>query len=262
MLSAEGVTFPVARTVAPLAKPALASMMTGLYPPQHGVRDEGDRLVDAAVTLAESAREAGFDTVAIVPGESRAREAGLDQGFALWTRPESLDGAQWLRERDGSRPFFLWVHLPGPVGPADATLGTLLDVLQERGEIRDTLILVVGTRGRSNGEHGESGSGTFVYEPTLRVPLFIRHPHYAGKKVDRGVASVVDVHPTLVRALGLTSAPGESAAGEDLLRPRDDGRGVYFESYRGYLRFGWGPLAGWVDARAKYVHLRTRRRSC
>jgi len=31
-------------------------------------------------------------------------------------------------------------------------------------------------------------------------------------------------------------------------------RGAYFESYYGYLEFGWHPLAGWIDARGKYVH--------
>ena len=31
-------------------------------------------------------------------------------------------------------------------------------------------------------------------------------------------------------------------------------RGVYMESYTGYLNFGWSPLAGWVDQRGKYLH--------
>ncbi|NOT30171.1 MAG: tetratricopeptide repeat protein [Planctomycetes bacterium] len=30
--------------------------------------------------------------------------------------------------------------------------------------------------------------------------------------------------------------------------------GVYFESYFGTKSFGWSPLAGWTDGRAKYVH--------
>jgi hypothetical protein len=253
------VTFPRARTVAPLTLPALASMMTGLYPPQHGVRDDdASALVPAAVTLAESARAAGFDTVAVVPAEVRALDAALDQGFALWSRPESLDAASWLRERDRARPFFLWVHLPGPLARADAGLGELVAALGETGQLDDTLIVLAGTHGESNGEHGEEGHGHFVYEATLRVPLIVRlsGARRAGE-VDEGVVSVVDVHPTLARALGLDVPVRRGDPARDLLRPRADDRGVYFESYRGYLHFGWSPLAGWVDAKAKYIHSST-----
>jgi tetratricopeptide (TPR) repeat protein len=31
-------------------------------------------------------------------------------------------------------------------------------------------------------------------------------------------------------------------------------RGVYFESYHGYLSYGWSPLAGWADRQGKYIH--------
>src|SRR6185436_4248185 len=31
-------------------------------------------------------------------------------------------------------------------------------------------------------------------------------------------------------------------------------RGVYFESFSGWARFGWSPIAGWCDANGKYIH--------
>src|SRR5262245_36502445 len=41
-IAAEGVRFDRAYTVTPLTIPAHSSIHTGLYPPRHGVRDNGD----------------------------------------------------------------------------------------------------------------------------------------------------------------------------------------------------------------------------
>jgi hypothetical protein len=72
----------------------------------------------------------------------------------------------------------------------------------------------------------------------------------AGARSD-AVVSVVDVFPTLVRALGL--GPTGDVDGQDLLAPPEE-RAVYFESYFGVASFGWSQLAGVADAHGKYVH--------
>ena len=57
-LARESLVFENAHTVAPLTLPAHASLLTGLYPPRHGIRDNGHRpLPSSARTLAEVARE-------------------------------------------------------------------------------------------------------------------------------------------------------------------------------------------------------------
>jgi tetratricopeptide (TPR) repeat protein len=67
------------------------------------------------------------------------------------------------------------------------------------------------------------------------------------------LASLVDVAPTILGRLGLDAPPGID--GVDLFSPgAAQARGVYFESYAGYLNYGWSPLSGWVDAAAKYLH--------
>ena len=66
------------------------------------------------------------------------------------------------------------------------------------------------------------------------------------------VASLVDLYPTLLAALDVPAPPGLD--GVDLFAPDVPlDRGVYLESYSGYLNHGWSPLAGWVDARGKYL---------
>jgi len=291
-LAREGTTFAAARTVCPLTLPAHSSMLSGLYPPRHGVRTNGlFRLPDSAETLAELAEAAGFDTAAFVAAPVLDRVFGLDQGFATWDQPVRdladpneygarpaeevvAEAERWLRERSHDRPFLLWVHLfdahrpwrapprfvqqargnpyLAEVAHADAAVGELVALLDRLRLLERTAIVVAGDHGEGNGDHGERAHGHFLYESTLRVPLVVRVPGRRAGETDRGAASVADVLPTLADALGL--APPEGIDGRSLLAPIPEGRGVYFESYDGFLFYGWSPMAGWADERAKYIH--------
>jgi choline-sulfatase len=114
--------------------------MTGLYPPAHGVRDNGNyALGPDAVTLAERLGAAGYRTAAFVSAAVLTRRYGLDQGFGvydddLWSedepplfmireRPASRTADRALAWLDGWRksarrePFFLWVHFFDPHQP-------------------------------------------------------------------------------------------------------------------------------------------------
>lgn len=81
----EGLRF--ARVHSPRAKttPAVASLFTGLYPPQHGVRDLTVPLDDAHPTLAGRLADAGWATGAIVGNFVLVkRRSALDRGFDVW----------------------------------------------------------------------------------------------------------------------------------------------------------------------------------
>ena len=135
-LASEGILFEQAYTVAPLTLPAHASMLTGLAPPRHGVRDNGiAALPSSAVTLAERARAAGFRTAAFLGSVVLDAGFGLEQGFERYEAPaRSFYGgsmgyaersaadvaklaALWLAEQDPEQPFFLWAHLWDPHAP-------------------------------------------------------------------------------------------------------------------------------------------------
>ncbi len=292
-LAAEAERFTWARTVTPVTLPAHASMLTGLYPPRHTVRDNGlTPLPQSAVTLAELARDAGRETAAFVSAVVLDRAFGLDQGFDVWNQPARpqrsttvayaergadevvREVGRWLRERDPSRPYFLWVHLFDPhrpyepaepfasrfpqspylgeVAEMDHWIGELWSQLEAHGDT--PFLAVVADHGEALGQHGEDTHSVFCYDSTLRVPFFLRHPdgERAGT-VREELVSVVDVFPTLLRALDLAVPP--RIDGRDLIdAPPDPDRGVYFESFYGYLHYGWSPLAGWVDRGGKYVH--------
>jgi choline-sulfatase len=135
-LAAEGVVFEDARAVTPLTLPSHASILTGLVPPRHSVRRNGEtRLPFRARTLAEYAREAGLRTAAFVAAVVLAPEFGLDQGFERYDAPATPDsveahlaasrtadeiaerGLAWLDERDADESFLLWLHFYDPHFP-------------------------------------------------------------------------------------------------------------------------------------------------
>ncbi|MBI5435111.1 MAG: sulfatase-like hydrolase/transferase [Planctomycetes bacterium] len=313
-LASESRLFERARSVAPLTAPAHASMLTGLIPPRHGVRDNGiARLPSDARTLAERARDAGLDTAAFVSALVLDRRFGLDQGFDVYDQPEppkaqlsshyverdaraTLAAAtRWLAERDDERRFFVWIHLfdahvpyrppdeclalaggdpyRGELAYVDRELGAFLAGARERGELDRSLLIVVGDHGESLGEHGEATHSAFCYDATLAVPLLVRDPHgFGAGERSRAIVSVVDVFPTALAALGLAAPEGFGALGAsgaprasdttgseathdglDLRGSVPADRGVYCESYSGYLNYGWSPLAGVADADAKFL---------
>jgi arylsulfatase A-like enzyme len=291
-LAAESLAFDNARTTAPLTLPSHASMLTGLWPPRHGVRDNAlTSLPDGATTLAERLADAGYATAGFLAAAVLGPEGGLDQGFDTYEAPSAGTGAgvyverpahavtraaeRWLAERESREPYFLWAHYFDPHAPLEApaafvkraggrpylgevalmddAIGKLLAAVRANGDWSNTLVIVVADHGEDLGDHGELSHGAFVYDSTMSVPLLLRLPsgERAGERSD-ATASVADVFPTVLDALGL--APGADVDGVSLLGAGPDAdRGVYFESYYGWLYFQWSPVVGWADRHGKTV---------
>ena len=141
-VAARGARFLAARTTVPLTLPAHVSLMTGAFPPAHGIRLNGVQRFDGSrPTLARIFSDAGRETAAVVGAFVLDRQFGLGNGFATYDdqiprspdaplrleaeRPASavVDRAiAWYTSRGArsgaaGRPFFLWVHLYDPHAP-------------------------------------------------------------------------------------------------------------------------------------------------
>ncbi|MEZ5313705.1 MAG: sulfatase [Thermoanaerobaculia bacterium] len=142
-LAARGATFLHAASVTPLTLPAHSTMVTGLLPAAHGVRDNGGyRLADERRTLAEVFADAGFRTGGFVSAYVLDHKWGIAQGFERYfddfdlekirtlsmgeiQRPgnETVDEAtRWIDSVSGPEGgrFFAWVHLYDPHSPHEA----------------------------------------------------------------------------------------------------------------------------------------------
>ena len=133
-LARQGALFERAFATTPVTLPSHASMFTGLYPPAHGVRQNGlHRLPADLPTLAGLLRDAGFRTGAFVSSAVLDRRFGLARGFEHYDddmaggtprspgfHPErsagrTVDAARdWLDRLEAGERFFQWVHLFDP----------------------------------------------------------------------------------------------------------------------------------------------------
>jgi choline-sulfatase len=137
-IARQGVLFENAVAQAPITAPSHASMMTGLYPNVHKVRNTGGFVLPpSASTLARTLQEQGWDTAAFIGSSVLKKRFGLNQGFAVYDdempthasgsaqeeperrAEEVVDRAvKWLDAQSG-KPFFLWVHVYDPHIPYD-----------------------------------------------------------------------------------------------------------------------------------------------
>ena len=135
-LAREGVRFARAWSTVPLTLPSHASILTGLLPPRHGLRNNGvGSLPEDIPTLATHLRGAGLRTGAFIGAFVLDRRWGLSRGFDTYDDEISLEARSkagldaerpgrevvdhavaWL-DQQSNRPFFAWVHLYDPHAP-------------------------------------------------------------------------------------------------------------------------------------------------
>lgn len=215
-LAGAGVVMLDATVQVPQTRPSHASLLTGLLPYEHGLRDNfSPPLGTQHATLASVLSSAGYETAAFIGALPLTASSGLDRGFDHFDDPfggpsrageasserrgESVVTAAlgWLAaERDA--PFFAWVHLYDPHAPydplppyreryasepydgevaySDAQIGRLVGYLDARGWSDSTIVVVTSDHGEGLGEHGEEEHLLFVYDSTLRVPMILRWP--------------------------------------------------------------------------------------
>jgi len=137
-MAAEGILFERAYTPVPLTLPSHATILTGLLPPEHGLRINAVKSLDSGIpTLAEHFDQHGYRTSAFIASYVLNSRFGLNRGFGYYnddvTNGEkgehgvhqlrsarqivnaSLD---WLNsEGTSSDPFFCWVHIVDPHMP-------------------------------------------------------------------------------------------------------------------------------------------------
>lgn len=136
-LASEGVRFTSAASTVPFTLPAHSSIMTGTYPPFHGVRENvGYFLDDSLPTIAGQLSEGGWTTGGFVSAFVLDSRWGIGRGFDKYLDdfdPEDTGKGNLASvQREGSEtiaaavewldshprePFFLWLHLYDPHDP-------------------------------------------------------------------------------------------------------------------------------------------------
>lgn len=287
-LAARGTRFDRAYAVQPLTIPGHASIFTGLYPFHHGIRSNGDAVLDDRFdTLAERLKAAGYQTGASVAAFVTTRQWGFAQGFDAYfdnlktpgeaqsggwhqERPADRvvdDALAWLGQAQADQPVFLWVHLYDPHLPYEppAEYHERWQSDGYRGELAfvddqlERLAAGVSQAGREPlwvvvGDHGE-GLGEHR-EMTHGLYAYDATQHVpwimAGPGVPQAVVSdpvsIVDVSPTVLKLLDRPDPEGLDG------RPQPGpARPIYTEAYQLTVRFQYAPHVAVVDGSTKLI---------
>jgi choline-sulfatase len=291
-LAARGTRFVRCDTAAPITLVSHSTLLTGLFPPRHGVRDNGTFVLPAKVeTVAERLAAAGYDTAAVVSAVVLARRQGLDQGFRIYDDDlgTGYSTGTVVSERPAERttaaavaalgtlkpPFFLWVHYFDPheeyrpptkfadaaKGPNRLYDGEIAYMDEQIGELLKKLppgtdVLAVGDHGEMLGEHGELTHGLLLYQGVRRVPLILAGPGVPAGQVENALVRTADVTPTLLSLAGLPTPKGLDGASL-LPLPGTPGHGgsrrSYSESFLPFFAYKWYPLRSLATDRNLYI---------
>jgi tetratricopeptide (TPR) repeat protein len=238
-------------------------MMTGLYPVDHGIRENGRRVGGELEVLAARLKGLGYGTAAFVSGFPLARQFGLARGFDKYddsfvahaeerSAAATTDAAIEYLEQEQAADF-LWVHYFDPHAPyeppepylsrypdnpysgelafMDGEVGRLLSAFETRFAGQPRKILVVGDHGEGLGDHGEALHGNLLYQGTMRVPLIVAGDHITPGVVDRAV-SVRQVFDTVLEWAGIRRE-------RSLLGTNREP--VLAEALKPYLQYSWQP---------------------
>lgn len=120
------------------------------------------------------------------------------------------------------------------VAYADQRIGKILELLEQRNLLENTIVIVGADHGEEFGEHGGKFHGRKLHRELLHVPLIVWHPHLPAQTVPEFV-ELVDIAPFLSEALDLGATP-EEFDGQSLLSAVNNQRdpalpGAYSQNY-------------------------------
>lgn len=138
-LARGGVVFERVRSTSSWTAPGTASLVTSLYPVQHGVHKglmavqmlqrvdphvTVNRIPYDVVTAAEALKEAGYSTWGLSDNLNIGFEEGFNQGFDQFRTSNDAGAAtvnarlrKWAPELHAAAPYFLYVHYMDPHRP-------------------------------------------------------------------------------------------------------------------------------------------------
>jgi arylsulfatase A-like enzyme len=255
-----GMVYRNAYSVSGWTMPSIATILTGLYPRQHGMVSWKSVLSESLTTMAEVLHDRGYDTGAFVSHLVFRKERGLAAGFDTYDatvldvgHPHKVSTAYELTKRaiafieQAHEPYFVWIHYFDPhfdylvhehfrsfgtrpvdrydqeVAAVDREIDRLIRAIHARGEIDNTAIIFTSDHGEEFGERGGRYHRT-LYDEILRVPLLVRAPGHPVGEDDRPVEQI-DLLPTVYGLLGMAA---DELPGHDLLSPRYEGERVIY----------------------------------
>jgi hypothetical protein len=126
-LAKEGILFKNMLAQSSWTEPATASILTGLYPKNHGAKS-GKDLLKEKVLLSEILQENGYTTAAFLANSAAGEVFGFNQGYDLFIEDSDFP-ADWVNQKvvphirnlKNTSKNFIYVHYIDPHAPYNAS---------------------------------------------------------------------------------------------------------------------------------------------
>lgn len=290
--AARSILFERCQSAVPITLPSHTTMLTGMYPIRHSVRDNGTFAVPEGLpTLATILRAEGYTTMAAIGAFPLTSRFGLDRGFDVYDDElqSGEDGvlALFFDERKADRvtaravelldagadgPFFLFVHYFDPHHPWNPPSQYLRQhpELPYDAEISfvDTwigrLLDEIDSRGLRDdtiviltADHGEGLDHNREYTHSFLLYNGTLHVplmvSIPGREPGR-IHRFVSLTDIMPTVLDLLDIDIEhDIDGRSLIGPADDDRLIYMESLAGRLERGWNDMRAVLSHRHKLI---------
>lgn len=292
----DSILYRNAFAAVPLTFPSHTSILTGLLPPKHGVRNNlGYRLSPEIPTLPKMLKSHGYETGAAISAFVLRGELGLAQAFDFYedgilSRPNVPIGAMqrsgdrtvaaalpWIEQRKDA-PFFFMLHFFEPHSPyeapepfkskysavpydaeiasVDAQLGTFIERLKQLGIYDRAMVIVLSDHGEGLYEHGEPEHGIFLYREAIHVPLMVKLPK--SERAGETIDTTVSLVDIAPTVLDeLGLAVPAGLDGRSVLTPPKDAKSAYSETLYPRIHLGWSDLRSLVNGDDHFIQAPT-----
>jgi arylsulfatase A-like enzyme len=120
-LAGEGALFTNIMAQRSVTWPSLTSIMTSLYPVEHGVRDNGIQLNGSKSSLAQILKKKGYTCAAFLTAVYRAKWEGFDCKKGGHDHEVTAQAIEWLKSYHDKK-LFLWIHYFAPHKPYEPSM--------------------------------------------------------------------------------------------------------------------------------------------
>lgn len=207
-LCQESVRLTNAYTTSTQSAAALASLLTGTYPHQHGLHRSFDRINPRLPLLAESFKKKSYRTSFWSAKATIMRKTGLARGFDIFDdtsfigrssyslnlNEQTAQFEKWMSE--SKEPFFSVIYNAdlgmlnegqsqiSRIENFDEQLGAFFDRLKASGQWEKNFIIVAGLQGESDYNRPDESAASNLHSENTNIAIFLKPPRQKG---DEGV---------------------------------------------------------------------------
>jgi len=167
----------------------------------HGPFTPAERHKDAAAgALFEAPESALYDFSDRPLWQRRAKKYG--EHYRKWVASEGLPVPDRIPAKEWHAENETRLNMLRCLLAVDEGLGDIFDLLEEKNQLDNTVIIFMADNGYFFGEH-RRGDKRLAYEESIRVPFAMRYPAKLkpGKRID-GMVANIDIGPTLLELAG------------------------------------------------------------